>query len=1090
MSAAARRRGSEAFFIQRCHMKIMGMILLSPITSSLSSTNHYNSISSFTSSSSSRSRYKHKNDDASSSFRNIDDALASFNHMLHRKPLPCIIQFNKLLSAIVRMRQYYDAVISLSKQMELAGLSPNTCTLNILINCFCLMQHVDLGFSVLAKVIKLGLQPTIITFTTLINGLCKAGEFAQALELFDDMVARGCQPDVYTYTAIINGLCKNGETAAAAGLIKKMGEAGCQPDVVTYSTLIDSLCKDRLVNDALDIFSYMKAKGIFPTVVSYTSLIQGLCSFSRWKEASAMLNEMKSLNIMPDIVIFSLLIDIFCKEGNVLEAQGVLKTMTEMGVEPNVITYNSLMHGYSLQMEVVEARKLFDVMITRGCKPDVFSYSILINGYCMVKRIDEAKQLFNEMIHQGLTPNTVSYTTLIHAFCQSGKLREARELFKTMHTNGYLPDLCTYSVLLEGFCKQGYLGKAFRLFRAMQGTYLKPNLVMYTILIDSMCKSGNLNHARKLFSELFVQGLQPDVQIYTTIINGLCKEGLLDEALEAFRKMEEDGCPPNEFSYNIIIRGFLQHKDESRAVQLIGEMRDKGKPVRDFNPETTTEELLRKIAHELMKIPPDVSKDARDVYRELSDFSDAEGAADSTDNEFSARIKFHSWCVFYLFHDGKHLNLCLLFVLPALVSSVREMIRNPASQQASPLSSGNGNVGHLVSSSSRFTNDMSVSAVSPQGKQSHNSPFISQSLRDGGNFPPTHYSLSEGQSTAFVNHSDDNKDLSWPIDPLQEFIDFIENVPVQNGQVETTAGVIASEDHAKRTDWQEWADQLISVDDELEPNWSEILNDVNMKDSKQKHQTAHSGEVTNPLVAAPPTKSRMRWTPELHEAFVEAVNQLGGSERATPKGVLKQMNVEGLTIYHVKSHLQKYRTARYKPESSEGTSDKKLSPVEEMRSLDLKTSMEISEALRLQMEVQKQLHEQLEIQRNLQLRIEEQGRYLQEMFEKQKKMEGDRSKAPPPSQNDPSLQESKLEQSPANDKLEASDLDCVKTRFDTCNASALLEESSQTISRKQKAPEDRNCQVVDKNEEKTSLAPVKRPRTDETIALSADPASN
>ncbi|XP_063945666.1 uncharacterized protein LOC108215938 [Daucus carota subsp. sativus] len=130
-------------------------------------------------------------------------------------------------------------------------------------------------------------------------------------------------------------------------------------------------------------------------------------------------------------------------------------------------------------------------------------------------------------------------------------------------------------------------------------------------------------------------------------------------------------------------------------------------------------------------------------------------------------------------------------------------------------------------------------------------------------------------------------------------------------------------------------------------------------------------------------KSRIRWTSEMHETFVEAVNKLGGSERATPKGVLKQMKVEGLTIYHVKSHLQKYRTTRYKPESLEGSSDKNQNLLGVMSSHDLKKDSEITETLRMQMELQKKLHEQLEIQKNLQLRLEEQGRCLKMMFEKQ-----------------------------------------------------------------------------------------------------------
>ncbi|CAJ2660059.1 unnamed protein product [Trifolium pratense] len=55
---------------------------------------------------------------------------------------------------------------------------------------------------------------------------------------------------------------------------------------------------------------------------------------------------------------------------------------------------------------------------------------------------------------------------------------------------------------------------------------------------------------------------------------------------------------------------------------------------------------------------------------------------------------------------------------------------------------------------------------------------------------------------------------------------------------------------------------------------------------------------------------RLRWTPDLHLSFVHAIERLGGQERATPKLVLQLMNVRGLSIAHVKSHLQMYRSKK------------------------------------------------------------------------------------------------------------------------------------------------------------------------------------
>ncbi|XP_021740906.1 myb-related protein 2-like isoform X3 [Chenopodium quinoa] len=156
-----------------------------------------------------------------------------------------------------------------------------------------------------------------------------------------------------------------------------------------------------------------------------------------------------------------------------------------------------------------------------------------------------------------------------------------------------------------------------------------------------------------------------------------------------------------------------------------------------------------------------------------------------------------------------------------------------------------------------------------------------------------------------------------------------------------------------------------------------------------------NGSRDSNLVLSTDAKPRLKWTPDLHERFVEAVNQLGGADKATPKTVMKLMGIPGLTLYHLKSHLQKYRLSKnIHGQTSSGAnktvvmSGDKIPETSPSHTSSINIAhqtnknLHINDALQMQIEVQRRLHEQLEVQRRLQLRIEAQGKYLQSVLEK------------------------------------------------------------------------------------------------------------
>ncbi|KAG7586437.1 Myb domain containing protein [Arabidopsis thaliana x Arabidopsis arenosa] len=173
----------------------------------------------------------------------------------------------------------------------------------------------------------------------------------------------------------------------------------------------------------------------------------------------------------------------------------------------------------------------------------------------------------------------------------------------------------------------------------------------------------------------------------------------------------------------------------------------------------------------------------------------------------------------------------------------------------------------------------------------------------------------------------------------------------------------------------------------------EINNNANSTNTNNNHKANMS------LVLSTDAKPRLKWTCDLHHKFIEAVNQLGGPNKATPKGLMKVMEIPGLTLYHLKSHLQKYRLGKsmkfddnklevssasenQEADSKNDSRDLRGCSVTEENSNPAKEGLQITEALQMQMEVQKKLHEQIEVQRHLQVKIEAQGKYLQSVLMK------------------------------------------------------------------------------------------------------------
>ncbi|KAG2662490.1 hypothetical protein PVAP13_1KG540501 [Panicum virgatum] len=269
---------------------------------------------------------------------------------------------------------------------------------------------------------------------------------------------------------------------------------------------------------------------------------------------------------------------------------------------------------------------------------------------------------------------------------------------------------------------------------------------------------------------------------------------------------------------------------------------------------------------------------------------------------------------------------------------------------------------------SNFTSGLHANNKSSDGKLC-SGPYVTEPSDPDTRLSSTHSSLLHISRPLMMDFPEVSEQISSNQEQLQGLFDYVASADFPNPQNVTAFG------------------QQVQATMTINPITNVALQNewFSSRSSMQHHKnTVDAISATRAAPKSYPYCCTQRSTPNpLHERFVDAINKLGGSEKATPKAVQKVMKVEGLTIYHVKSHLQKYRTVQRQPESSNaGVPGRRSSQMDEASTLQLKGTGNV-EGLMAQISLQKQLHEQLEIQRKLQLQVEGHSKYLEVIIAKQ-----------------------------------------------------------------------------------------------------------
>ncbi|XP_057815875.1 pentatricopeptide repeat-containing protein At3g24000, mitochondrial-like [Cryptomeria japonica] len=478
-----------------------------------------------------------------------------FDKMLKRD----VVSWNVMIAGYAQ-NGFAQKALEVFKQMQLAGVKPDTISFVSILSACAQMGALKLGTVIHQSIIESGFFSVIMVGNALVDMYTKCGSIDEARELLDRMPQR----DVVSWNTMIAGYTLNGFVNKALETFKQMQFIGVKPDSTTFASILPACAKmgaleqgmsihqgiteggflsDVVATALLDMYakcgSMDKACEMFDKIlqrdaVSWNAMIVGYAKNGFVEKAFETFEQMQLANVKPDSTTFASILSACTQMGALELGTAIHQTIIENRFSSNIIVGNALVDMYAKCGNVHKASELFDNMPQRN----VISWTTMIAGYAQNGLVEKALGAFEQMQLAGVKPISTTFASILSACAKMGALEQGMDIHQSIREGGFLSDVVVASALVDMYAKCGSIEKARELFDKMP----LRNVVSWNAMIAGYAQNGFSKDALKIFELMKYSGTRPDIVSFASVLFACSQAGLVDEGCTYFNHMSNLYC--------------------------------------------------------------------------------------------------------------------------------------------------------------------------------------------------------------------------------------------------------------------------------------------------------------------------------------------------------------------------------------------------------------------------------------------------------------------------------------------------------------------------------------------------------------------